>query len=188
MKFSTIIFSTLASVAVAAPTKAVEERAVQIDLSKLNGLNKFNAVDIQYLAQINKLDLNLLLQLGQRNNLNILALQGLFQSNQFDLNSILQLQSLQTLLAIASTGALNQFDLSSVVLEKQLLQLGLIQNIGSFGLGSIIDQALVPQIQTIASQFSELRALQNHSDRARTNNASSHGYCVTLRWIVVLSS
>lgn len=152
MRFSSIIVSALASVAIAAPAKQVEERS-QVDLSQLNGLNSFNAVDIQYLAQVNNLDLNLLLQLGQQNNLNILGLQGLFQSNQFDLNSILQLQSLQTLLAIAGTGALNQFDLSSIALEQQLLQLGLIQNIGSFGFSSIIDQSLVPQIQTIASQF-----------------------------------
>ncbi|RKU46766.1 hypothetical protein DL546_005342 [Coniochaeta pulveracea] len=153
MKFSTILTSALAPVSLAAPTKPVEDRAVQIDLSSLNGLNSFKAVDIQYLAQVNKLNLGLLLQLGQQNNLDILVLESLFQSQQFDLNAILQLQALQTLLAIASTGALNQFDLSSINLSSQLLQLGLIQNIGSFGFSSLIDQTLVPQIQTVAEQF-----------------------------------
>jgi hypothetical protein len=167
MKFSTIFVSALASVALAAPAKRVEGRAASIDLSSLNGLNSFKATDIQYLAQVNSLNLGLLLQLGQQNNLNILALESLFQSQQFDLNTILQLQSLQTLLAIASTGALNQFDLSSIDLSSQLLQLALIQDIGSFSFSSLIDQSLVPQITTIAAEFGEL-ALPEQPKRQHT--------------------
>jgi hypothetical protein len=155
MKFTSVIVSALATLATAAPAKSVEERSSSIDLAALNGLQSFAAVDIQYLAQINSLDLNLLLALGQNQGLQINSFNSLFQSNNFDLASILQLQQLQTLLAIAQTGALNTFDLSSINLEQQLLQLGLINNIGSFSFGSLIDQSLLPQIQTIAQQFGE---------------------------------
>jgi hypothetical protein len=156
MKFTSVIVSALATLATAAPAKSIEGRVSSaIDLAGLNNLNSFNSVDIQYLAQINGLDLNLLLALGQNNGLQINSFNSLFQGNNFDLQQILQLQQLQTLLSIAGTGALNSFDLSSIILEQQLLQLGLINNIGSFGFGSLIDQSLVPQIQTIAQQFGE---------------------------------
>ncbi|KAJ9162236.1 hypothetical protein NKR19_g1476 [Coniochaeta hoffmannii] len=153
MKFTSVIVSALAAVATAAPAKSVEERGANIDLAGLNNLQSFGAIDIQYLAQVNSLDLNLLLALGQNQGLNINSFNSLFQSSSFDLASILQLQQLQTLLAIAQTGALNSFDLSSINLQQQLLQLGLIQNLNSFSFSSLIDQSLVPQIQTIAQQF-----------------------------------
>ncbi|KAL1864262.1 hypothetical protein VTK73DRAFT_6063 [Phialemonium thermophilum] len=149
MKPTSIIVSALATLAVAAPAK-VEERS-QFDLSLLNNLNSFNSIDIQYLAAINSLDLALLAQLGSVNNLNILGFQNLFQSNSFDLNSILQLQQLQTLLALGQVGVLNGFDLSGLNLNA--INLGLVNNIGGFDFSQLIDQSLVPQIQTIAQQI-----------------------------------
>ncbi|KAH8912368.1 hypothetical protein BR93DRAFT_933388 [Coniochaeta sp. PMI_546] len=152
MKFTSVIVSALATVAAAAPAKAVEERS-SLNLAGLNNLQSFGAIDIQYLAQVNSLDLQLLLALGQNQGLNINAFDQLFQSSSFDLQSILLLQQLQTLLAIAGTGALNSFDLSSINLQQQLLQLGLVDSLNSFSFSSLIDQSLVPQIQTIAQQF-----------------------------------
>ncbi|EOO03856.1 hypothetical protein UCRPA7_457 [Phaeoacremonium minimum UCRPA7] len=149
MKFSGILAGAFATLAVAAPTKEVEARTA-IDLSLLNGLSNFNAIDIQYLNVINSLDLQLLNTLAVNNNFNSLAFQGLFQNNVFDLNSILQLQQLQTLLQFANLGVFNQFDLAS--LQLQQLQLGLVSGIGGFDFSSIIDQSLVPQITAIAQQ------------------------------------
>lgn len=150
MKPVSLLVSALATVAVAAPVKDLEERG-SFDLSLLNNLNSFNSIDVQYLAAINNLNLQLLAQLGSVNNFNILGFQNLFQSNVFDLNSILQLQQLQTLLALGQVGVLNSFDLSG--LNLGVLNLGLVNNIGGFDFSQLIDQSLLPQIQTIAQQI-----------------------------------
>ena len=152
MKPVSIIVSALATLAAAAPAKEVEKRS-NVDLSGVNNLGSFNSVDIQYLASVNGLDLNLLSQLGSVNNFDILGFQSLFQSNVFDLNAVLQLQQLQTLLALGQVGVLNGFDLSTLSLNA--LNLGLVSNIGGFDFGGLIDASVVPQIQTVAQQLSK---------------------------------
>lgn len=161
MKSTSVIVSAMATVAAAAPAKLVEGRNSSVDLSGLNNLQSFDSVDIQYLAQVNSMDLNLLLDLGQSQGLNINYFDSLFQSSSFDVNSILMLQQLMTLLAIADTGALNSFDLSSIDLSQQLLQLSLIQSLSSYSFSSLIDQSLVPQIQSVAQQFGEWTSSAN---------------------------
>ncbi|KAB5572014.1 hypothetical protein GE09DRAFT_1282483 [Coniochaeta sp. 2T2.1] len=165
MKFTTVIVSALASVAAAAPTKQVEERAFNFDLAGLNNLRNFNSLDLNYLGQVNNIDLQLLLALGQNQGLNLNGFNNLFQTNNFDLGALLQLQQLQTLLSIAGTGVFQGFDLSGFALDQQLLQLGLINNLNTFNLGGIIDQSLVPQITSIAQQFGGERTqpAANHS-------------------------
>ncbi|KAK3190511.1 hypothetical protein K4F52_003532 [Lecanicillium sp. MT-2017a] len=150
MKFTTLLTTTLGAVASAAPAPApaLEERK-SVDFGQLNNL-LFKQTDFNYLLNINSLDLNLFQQLGRNNNLNVLLFQDLFNVNQFNLNSLLQFQQLQTLLAIAGTGALNTFDLSGLGLAQ--LNLGLINNIGGVDLGQFINAGSIPQIETIAKQ------------------------------------
>ncbi|KAK0718321.1 hypothetical protein B0T26DRAFT_676499 [Lasiosphaeria miniovina] len=148
MKSVTLIVSALAAMVSAAPA-AVEKKS-NFDLSQLNNLNNFNQVNLNYLLNINQLQLQQLGFLGQNNNFNILGYQNLFSSNQFDLASLLQLQQLQTLLQFQQVGLFSNFDLSS--LDLQLLQLGLLNNVGSVDLSQFIQPTVVSQVQTIASQ------------------------------------
>lgn len=150
MKPTSLLVSALATVALAAPAKEIETRG-NVDFSRLNNLNRFNSIDIQYLAAVNSLDLALLAQLGNVNNFNVNGFQNLFQGNNFDLNTILQLQQLQTLLSLGQVGVLNGFDLSGLNLGT--LNLGLVNNIGGFDFSQLIDQSLIPQIQTVAQQI-----------------------------------
>ncbi|POS81400.1 hypothetical protein DHEL01_v200187 [Diaporthe helianthi] len=148
MKFSTIFAGALAA---AVTSAAPAEKRGQLDIAQLNNLQGFNQLDINYLNVINSLDLQLLNTLAVQNNFNALAFQGLFQNNQvFDVASLLQLQQLQTVLQLGQLGVFNAFDLSS--LNLQALQLGLINNVGAFDLGSLIDASLVPQITAISEQ------------------------------------
>lgn len=155
MKFSTVLAGAFAAFATAAPAttattsnQALDKR-LQIDASKLNGL-KFKQDDLNYLLNINALDLTLFQNLGIKNNLNILVFQELFQAEAFNLAQLLQFQQLNTLLVIAGTGALNTFDLASLNLD--ILNLGLISDIGSVELTQFVNQAFVPQIQSIAKE------------------------------------
>lgn len=159
MRFSTIFTGAFAALATAAPvteSPAAEKRGV-FNAAQLNGLG-FNSLDLSYLNVINSFDLGLLQQLSVQNNFNSLAFESLFSSNVFNVNSILQLQQLQVLLQLGQLGVFNTFDLGSLQLE--LLQLGLVSNVGAFDLSSLIDASLVPQIQAIASQQGKL--LQQH--------------------------
>lgn len=149
MKPVSILVGALAAVATAAPTKEIETRS-NFDLGLLNNLNGFNNLNLNYLLNINSLDLQLLAQLGSVNNFNVLGFQNLFQSNVFDLNAILQLQQLEMVLQLAQLGLFNGFDLSSLAFNQ--LNLGLINNIGGFDFNSLIDNSLVPQITSIAQQ------------------------------------
>lgn len=149
MKFSTIFAGALASLASAAPTSssaAVEERGT-LDVSQLNNL-AFNSLDVGYLNTINAVDLGVLQQLAINNNFNALSFQPLFQAQVFDVNALLQLQQLQTVVQLGQLGIFNAFDLSA--LNLQVLNLGLISNVGAFNLGSLIDASLQPQITAIA--------------------------------------
>jgi hypothetical protein len=154
MKFSTLLTATFGAVAIAAPTApesgvtALTERKT-VDFGQLNNL-LFKQTDFNYLLNINSLDLTLFQQLGRNNNLNVLLFQDLFNVNSFNLNSLLQFQQLQTLLAIAGTGALNSFDLSALALGG--LNLGLVSGIGGVDLRQFISAGSIPQIETIAKQ------------------------------------
>lgn len=153
MKPVSILVGALAAVATAAPTvpttKEIETRA-SFDLGLLNNLNRFNNVNLNYLLNINSLNLQLLAQLGNVNNFNVLGFQGLFQSNVFDLNALLQLQQLEMVLQLAQLGLFNGFDLSTLAFNQ--LNLGLINNIGGFDFNTLIDNSIVPQITSIAQQ------------------------------------
>lgn len=155
MQFSTLITGTIAAAATLAaaapalaPAPATEKRGV-FDAASFNNL-AFGSVNLGYLNVINSLDLQLLQQLAISNNFNAVAFQQLFSSNSFSVQNLLELQQLQTLLQLGQLGVFNQFDLGS--LQLQSLQLGLIQNVGGFDLGSLIDASLVPQITTIVQQ------------------------------------
>lgn len=150
MRFSTILSGAFAALAVAAPT--TEKRGV-FNASSFNNLG-FNSLDLGYLNVINSLDLQLLQQLSIQNNFNALAFEQVFNSQILDINSLLLIQQLQTVLQLGSLGVFNAFDLAT--LELQQLQLGLIANVGSFSVSSLIDPALVPQIQTIVAQGGKL--------------------------------
>ncbi|KEY65046.1 hypothetical protein S7711_08436 [Stachybotrys chartarum IBT 7711] len=149
MKFSAILAGTFAVLASSAPTTsavAVQERAV-FDPTLLNNL-VFNQVDLNYLLQLNSLDLGLFQHLALQNNLDALLFQQVFNSQVFDVQSLLRFQQLQTLLAVAQTGVLNGFDLAS--LQLGVLDLGLINGIAGVNLGPFINAANIPQIQIIA--------------------------------------
>lgn len=154
MQFSTILAGALAGAltAVAAPTTGpatVETKRGAFNATGLNNL-AFNSLDLNYLNVLNAIDLGLLQQLAVSNNLNALAFASVFSSGVLNLQSVLRLQQLQTMLQLGRLGVFNQFDLAT--LDLQLLQLGLIQNVGAFDLGTLIDAALVPQITTIVQQ------------------------------------
>ncbi|KAJ6779847.1 hypothetical protein PWT90_00843 [Aphanocladium album] len=155
MKFSTLIATTLGAVAVAAPAPAPEAAGLEerrtFDFGQLNNL-VFKQSDFNYLLNINSLNLQLFQQLGRNNNLNVLLFQDVFNVNSFNLNSLLQFQQLQTLLAIAGTGALNTFDLSGLALGN--LNLGLVGGISGVDLRQFVSAGSIPQIESIAKQVS----------------------------------
>ncbi|KAG8422481.1 hypothetical protein J3459_010330 [Metarhizium acridum] len=165
MKLSTVLAGTFAALVAAAPAPApVAEAEVQADTSvalpvfergafdakRVNNLN-FKQQDLSYLFSLNRQSLNfdLLQRLALQNNFNVFAFQDLFNVGTFNINALLQFQQLQTVLAIAQTGVFNQFDLAGLNLGA--LNLGLINGIGAFDIGSIIDVALVPQIQSVVA-------------------------------------
>lgn len=156
MKFSAMIVGAFAALALAAPAPEAAPSAEmttlearrRFDAGSLNNF-RFNQQDLNYLLNINSLDLGLFQRLGVDNNFNLLLFQGLFNVQSFNIQQLLQLQSLNTLLAIAGTGVFNTFDLS--VLNPGFLNLGLINGINGVGLGQFIDAGLVPQIAGIAS-------------------------------------
>ncbi|KAK3985976.1 hypothetical protein QBC44DRAFT_144897 [Cladorrhinum sp. PSN332] len=153
MKVFTILVSALATLTAAAPTAVsteVDKRAFAFDANAFNGLKGFNQVNLNYLLNINSLQLGLLGNLANVNNFNILQFQGLFQQQQFDLASLLQLQQLHTFLQIHQLGVLGGFDLAG--LQLQQLQLGLLNNVGVLDLQQFISPSVIGQVQTVASQ------------------------------------
>lgn len=151
MKPVTLLISALATFTVAAPTATdVDKRSFAFDINAFNGLKGFNQVNLNYLLNINAVQLGLLGNLAQFNNFNVLQFQGLFQQNVFDIQSLLQLQSLHTFLQIHQLGFFNGFDLAS--LQLQGLNLGLINNVGVLDLQQFITPSVVGQVQSIGSQ------------------------------------
>ncbi|KAI2623487.1 hypothetical protein GGS26DRAFT_593581 [Hypomontagnella submonticulosa] len=151
MKVSAILISALAAVATAAPasTPASTEKRTAFDIGQFNNFGFANQ-DLQYLLAINNFDLQAFAQLAAFNNLNIGGFQELFVQNQFDVNALLQLQQIALLSQLGGLGLFGNFDLSS--LQLNVFDLGLIGGIGGFDVGSLVDQSLVPQIQTIIQQ------------------------------------
>lgn len=153
MKPVTFLVSALATLAVAAPAAPatdLEARAFAFDASAFNDLRSFNQVNLNYLLNINSLQLNLLGNLANVNNFNILQFQGLFQQQQFDIQGLLQLQSLQTFLQIHQLGVLNGFDLAQLQLGQ--LNLGLLNNVGVLDLQQFVSPNVVTQVQSVAAQ------------------------------------
>ncbi|OTA69541.1 hypothetical protein K449DRAFT_428997 [Hypoxylon sp. EC38] len=148
MKPTTFLVSALAAVASAAPTTTTEKRTA-IDLGAFNNFGFANQ-DLQYLLAINGFNLQAFAQLAAFNNLNIGGFQNLFVNNVFDVNSLLQLQQIALLSQLGGLGVFGNFDLSA--LQLNVFDLGLIGGIGGFDVSSLIDQTLVPQIQTIIQQ------------------------------------
>ncbi|KAK4197260.1 hypothetical protein QBC40DRAFT_351171 [Triangularia verruculosa] len=154
MKFFTVIVSTLAAFVAAAPAASttptdVEKRAFSFDLNAVNGFKGFNQVNLNYLLNINSLQLGLLGNLANVNNFNVLQFQGLFAQQTFDLQALLQLQQLHTFLQIHQLGVLNGFDLAS--LQLQQLQLGLLNNVGLLDLQQFISPNVIGQVTTIGN-------------------------------------
>ncbi|KAI1079184.1 hypothetical protein F5B20DRAFT_184027 [Whalleya microplaca] len=145
MKPSTILASVFAAVAIAAPT----EKRGAVDIAAFNNFN-FASLDLQYLRAINGFDLQAFAQLSAFNNLNIGGFQALFANNVFDLNALLQLQQIALLSQLGGLGVFGNFDLGA--LQLNVFDLGLINGIGGFDVGSLIDASLKPQIQTIVQQ------------------------------------
>ncbi|GAP86235.1 hypothetical protein SAMD00023353_0303770 [Rosellinia necatrix] len=149
MKASTIFVSALAAVASAAPTTTVSEKRAVVDL---NAFNQFGFVNqnLQYFNAINAFNLQAFEQLAAFNNLNIIGFQGLFSNNVFDLNALLQLQQVALLSQLGGLGVFGNFDLSTIQLGG--LNLGVVNAIGGFDIGSLIDASLRPQIQSVIQQ------------------------------------
>lgn len=152
MKPVTLLVSALATLTAAAPTATtdVDKRSFAFDINAFNGFKNFNQVNLNYLLNINALQLGLLGNLAQVNNFNILQFQGLFQAQAFDIQHLLQLQSLHTFLQIHQLGVLSGFDLGA--LQLQHLNLGLLNNVGVLDLQQFISPSVVGQVQTVASQ------------------------------------
>ncbi|KAI0537591.1 hypothetical protein GGR58DRAFT_342785 [Xylaria digitata] len=149
MKASTIFVSALAAVASAAPTTAATEKRSAVDLAAFNQFGFANQ-NLQYFNAINAFNLQAFEQLAAFNNLNILGFQGLFNNNVFDINALLQLQQVALLSQLGGLGIFGNFDLSTLNLAG--LNFGVIDSIGGFDIGSLIDASLRPQLASVIQQ------------------------------------
>ena len=148
MKPSTILASAFVAFAAAAPTTGTTPaKRGEVDLGAFNQFSFANQ-DLQYLNAVNGLDLESFARLSAFNNLQIVQFQQVFvQQEVIDINALLQLQQIQLLGQLAGLGLFSNFDLASV--QINILDLGILSDpIGRFDISSLIDQALVPQIQT----------------------------------------
>ncbi|KAM0247689.1 hypothetical protein ACHAP5_003936 [Fusarium lateritium] len=114
----------------------------------------FGQVDLNYLLEVNELNLVKLQELSGANNFDITIFADLFASKDFSLKQLLELQQLSTVLKIAETGIFDQFELSK--LELGGLNLGLIDGIASIDLTKFIDAALKPKITVIAKKVTNV--------------------------------
>ncbi|KAI1207931.1 uncharacterized protein F4807DRAFT_159067 [Annulohypoxylon truncatum] len=151
MKASTIFVSALAAFATAAPTSTTTtpEKRASVDLASFNNFN-FGNQDLQYLLAVNGFNMQAFAQLSAFNNLNIGGFQSLFVGNTFDINALLQLQQIALLAQLGGLGVFGNFDLSAIQLN--VFDLGLLGNIGSFDVSTLVQQSLVPQLQTVIQQ------------------------------------
>lgn len=145
-----MLVSALAAVASAAPASTKTEKRTAVDLNAFNQFS-FQNQDLQYFNAVNGLDLNALVQLSAVNNLNLDVFQSIFVQDAIDVNALLQLQQVALLSQLGGLGIFGNFDLAS--LQINALDLGILGGaIGGFDVASLIDQALVPQIQTVIQQ------------------------------------
>lgn len=162
MKPTTLFVSALATLAAAAPTgaeKEVEKRGFNFDANSFGNFQNFGqSVNLNYLLNINNLNLGVLQLLASQNNLNINGFSSLFNlgANQFQLQDLLLLQQLADLQQFANIGVLNSFDLSGFGFGG-INNIGGILNTGLLGLGGVdlnafIQPQVVTQVQTVASQ------------------------------------
>jgi len=160
MKPTTILVSALATLVAAAPAseKKVEERSFAFDVGQFNNFNGFQSVNLNYLAKLNGLNLNILSLLADNNNLNIGGFQNLFNiGNDIKIQDILLLQQLQDLQQFHNAGILNNFNLANfqfggfngLGFGGSILDTGLL-NLGGVGLNSFINPSVVTQVQTVA--------------------------------------
>jgi len=139
--------------------KEVEKRGFNFDANSFGNFQNFGqSVNLNYLLNINGLNLGVLQLLASQNNLNINGFSSLFNlgSQQFQLQDILLLQQLADLQQFAQVGVLNSFDLSGFNFGG-LNNIGGILNTGLLGLGGVdlnafIQPQVVTQVQTVASQ------------------------------------
>lgn len=160
MKFSVVLTVLIATFVTAAPTAVVDETPVTalttvesrstIDLSRLNGLRGFQNVDLNYLLRLNRVNLNLLQQLGQVQNLDLLAFSHLFNARSFDVRSLLQLQQLHTILTFHQQGLFNSLNLTNLHLGG--LNLGLIQDVHGIDLDQFIGRDVIGRVHEVANQ------------------------------------
>lgn len=158
MKPATFFVSALAAAASAAPTSTAatgcSKRSSSVDLNAFNQFS-FENQDLQYFNAINGLDLNSLVQLSVSNGLDLGVFQSIFVQDVIDVNALLQLQQVALLSQLGGLGLLGGINLASV--EINVLNLGLLgDSIGGFDLSSLVDQALVPQLQTVIQQTGTL--------------------------------
>lgn len=149
--FATLFVSALAAVASAAPassvpSKATEKRA-EIDLGAFNGFSFANQ-DLEYFNAVNGLDLNALVQLSAVNGLDLGGLQALFVEDVVDIGALLQLQQVALLSQLGGLGIFGDLDLASI--EINIIDLGILgESVGGFDVSTLVDQALLPQIQNV---------------------------------------
>lgn len=162
MKPTTLFVSALATLAAAAPTgaeKEVEKRGSRFDPNSFGNFKNFGqSTNLNYLLNVNSLNLDVLQLLASQNNLNIDGFSSLFSlgNNQFQLQDILLLQQLADLQQFAQIGVLNSFDLTNFDFGG-VNNIGGVLNTGLLGLGgvdlnSFIQPSVITQVQTIASQ------------------------------------
>jgi hypothetical protein len=162
MKPTTLFVSALATLAAAAPTggeKEVEKRGFNFDANSFSNFQNFGqSTNLNYLRNINDLNLGVLQLLASQNNLNIDGFSSLFSlgNNQFQLQDLLLLQQLADLQQFAQIGVLNSFDLTGfnfggVNNNGGILNTGLL-GLGGVDLNSFVQPSVVTQVQTIASQ------------------------------------
>ncbi|KAK7755180.1 hypothetical protein SLS62_002685 [Diatrype stigma] len=151
MKPTTFLVSALAAAAAsAAPTSTSTCKRASVDLAAFNQF-AFQNQDLQYFNAINGLDLNGLVQLSVSNGLDLGVFQSVFVQDVVDVNALLQLQQVALLAQLGGLGLLGGVDLTAVQID--VLNLGLLGDaIGGFDLSSLVDQALVPQLQTVIQQ------------------------------------
>ncbi|KAK8042772.1 hypothetical protein PG994_013255 [Apiospora phragmitis] len=181
MQFSTILVSALCAVAYAAPAQvsarddkqnqdaakqnqdaakqnqdaakqnqdaAKQDAAKQAELAQLNNGN-FKNLDVAYLNVVNNVDIQALSALAVQQNLNLGAFSNVFNAQALDLNTLLQLQQLVQLQQLQQLGVLNAVDLAA--LQLNVLNLGVINNLGGVNLQQFINADVKNQVQAVVS-------------------------------------
>lgn len=190
MKFTSVIVCALAAIVSAAPAlKDEAQKVTELEQQKqsLNNL-QFKNLDVAYALAVNNLDVNglnsLVAQLAQINNLNLAALQPVFNNKVFDINALLQIQQLQLLGQLQALGALNNVNLAA--LRLQVLNLGVIQNLGAINLVQFVNPSVVPQVRDVvnnAGMYPSSPPQHVHRDIRLTAHGQDSLFKFNLIWI-----